>query len=182
MVMRLFVAILLPEAILPAVEEACAPLRTAEGARLLPRQNWHITLRFIGEVPNDKVEKVKTALAGVKFLPFGVSLFGAGAFPSAKTPRAIWIGGESEGAEELAAKIDSALSFLSLPKEKFKLHLTVARSKGRAELSGFLKTGQVGSFEVRSFALVKSTLAPSGAAYEVLKEFQAEEMEGKADG
>ena len=173
--MRLFVAIRLPQEIIPAVERASLPLRSALGARLLPQQNWHITLKFIGETPHEKLGQIQAALGAVKFKPFFVHLFGAGAFPSERVPRAIWIGGKSPGAAELAAKVDDALSFLSLPRERFSLHLTIARSKGAADIEEFLKTGEVGEFEVRSFCLMKSSLWASGANYEVLKEFAAQE-------
>lgn len=173
--MRLFAAICLPQGILPAVARAAMPLQGALGARVLPQGSWHITLKFIGETPDAKVEEIASALALARFAPFSVHLFGAGAFPSKGIPRAIWIGGESQGAGELALKIEEALSFLALPKEHFTLHLTVARSKGVADIEGFLKTGEVCSFEARSFALMKSRLTPAGATYEVLRVFPAEE-------
>jgi len=173
--MRLFVAIRLPEEIIPALERAALPLKGALGARLLPPQSWHITLKFIGEAPQEKLGRIQAALGAVQFKPFVVHLFGAGAFPSERVPRAIWVGGESQGAAELAEKVEDALSFLSLPRERFFLHLTLARSKGAADIEEFLKTGEVGRFEARSFCLMKSSLAAQGAIYEVLKEFAAQE-------
>ncbi len=172
--MRLFAAIRLPQEILPSVAKAAMPLDGALGARVLPQGSWHITLKFMGDMPDAKIDEIASALSSIKFAPFEVSLFGAGAFPSKGIPRAIWIGGESQGAGELAMKIESALSFLSLPKEHFTLHLTVARSKGVADIEDFLKTNDVGRFEARSFALMKSSLTPAGATYEVLREYSAE--------
>lgn len=172
--MRLFAAIRLPQEILSAVAKAAMPLDGALGARVLPQGSWHITLKFMGEMPDAKIEEIASALSSIKFSPFGISLSGAGAFPSKGIPRAIWIGGESQGAGELALKIEDALKFLGLPREHFTLHLTVARSKGVADIEDFLKTGEVCSFEARSFALMKSSLTPAGATYEVLREFAAE--------
>ncbi|HIH18651.1 TPA: RNA 2',3'-cyclic phosphodiesterase [Candidatus Micrarchaeota archaeon] len=172
--MRLFVAIRLPKEMIPAVERAAAPLDGALGARVLPRESYHLTLKFLGETPNERLEEIKQALSKIKFQPFDVHLSGAGAFPSKGIPRAIWIGGESQGAGELAQKIEEALFFLGLPKEHFSVHLTVARSKGVADMEDFLKTGEVGTFGVRSFCLMKSSLTPAGALYEVLKEFAAQ--------
>lgn len=172
--MRLFVAIRLPKEALPAVLEAARPLDGALGARPLAPENLHLTLKFIGDADAEKAKRIETALSAIRFQPFPVSLSGAGAFPSQNVPRAIWIGGKSEGAESLAAKAEEALSFLNLPKEKFAVHLTVARSKGVADIEDFLRTGEVCSFEARSFSLMKSTLTPAGACYEVLREFPAE--------
>ena len=174
MPMRLFAAIRLPADALPAVLEAAKPLQNALGARALPAESLHLTLKFIGEADAAKAKEIETALSAIRFPPFSVSLSGAGAFPSERVPRAIWIGGKSEGAEKLAAKVGEALSFLKLPEEKFAVHLTVARSKGIADLEDFLKTGEVCSFDVHSFSLMKSTLTPAGACYEVLREFPAE--------
>lgn len=175
--MRLFAGVRLPDGIIPAVSKAAAPLDGALGARLLPPESWHITLKFIGEAPDAGVDGIQQALSKIKFAPFPVSLSGAGAFPSKGIPRAIWIGGESQGAGELALKIEEALTFLALPREHFTLHLTVARSKGVADIEDFLKIGEVGAFVARSFSLMKSYLTPAGAIYEVLKEFPAEGMD-----
>ncbi|VVC01820.1 RNA 2',3'-cyclic phosphodiesterase [uncultured archaeon] len=142
---------------------------------MVPLENLHLTLKFIGEVDEGKAKEIAEALAAVKFAPFPVSLAGGGAYPSLAFPRAIWVGGKSPGAEELARRIDDALAPLGLKKEKFSVHLTVARAGAKVDLGAFVKTGKVGAFEVRAFALMKSTLAPSGAAYEVLREYAAEE-------
>ncbi len=175
--MRLFVAIRAPKGLLNAIEEASSPLDGALGVRLLPKENLHITLIFIGEADKNKAKKVEQALSKVKFSPFTVSLSGAGAYPNTRFPRAIWIGGESKGAHELAAKVENALKGICQKKGKFSVHLTVARSpKSAGDIEGFLKnTGEVGEFEVFSFLLMKSTLLPTGASYQVLREFAAKQ-------
>jgi len=172
--MRLFVAIGVPEEAKAKIAEAAAAL-SGSGARMLPHGNLHITLKFIGEAGENGAREIEEALASVSFAPFVVKLRGAGAFPSEKFPRAIWIGGESGGAEELAANVEAALAFLHFPKDKpFSLHLTVARSGGGADAGEFLRnTGDVAKFEVRSFFLMKSELAPSGAKYLVAREYPA---------
>jgi len=173
--MRLFIAIKIPKTALPGIARA-STLLEGSGARILPAENLHITLKFIGEVSEGKVAGIETALSAICFSPFNVTLSGAGAFPTEKFPRAIWLGGKSEGAEELAAKVESAISFHGLKDEKFALHLTVARSNGDAKIGEFVRnTKNVGSFEVRSFFLMKSFLSKSGAAYAVVKEFTAKE-------
>ena len=173
--MRLFVAIRLPEECRPAVARATSPLDGALGARLLEPENWHLTLRFVGEAGEADAKRIIGALAGIKFAPFAVKLSGAGAYPSYEVPRAIYVGGESEGAKELAKKVEETLSFLHLAPEKFSVHLTVARSKGIADIEEFVqKTGEVCSFQAKSFCLMRSVLGAQGAAYEVLREYPAQ--------
>ncbi len=174
--MRLFAAIQVPVECRPAVQKAALPLDGAMGARLLEPENWHLTLKFIGEADEAGAKKISEALAGIKFAPFAVKLFGAGAYPSESVPRAIWIGGESQGAARLAKKVEEALAFLGGKPEEFSVHLTVARSKGVADVEEFVqKTGEVCAFEAKSFCLMRSTLGAQGAIYEVLREYQANE-------
>ena len=174
--MRLFVAMPVPASIHPAISLAAEHLRDCMGVRLLPPSDWHLTLRFIGEADEDKAKQIGAALSAVKFSPFTVHLFGAGAYPNTAFPRAIFVGGESQGAESLSAEIEKALMPFSLQREKFSVHVTVARSKGAGDIDSFLKnTGEIGSFEVKTFVLMKSKPLPQGTAYAVLNEYSAQE-------
>jgi len=178
--MRLFVGLQLPSATYPAIEKASAPLVDALGVKMLPQDNWHLTLKFIGDVEDEKrVKEIADALDFVKFSPFEILLIGSGAFPDPDRPRAIWIGGKSIGCVDLATKIAEALSFLKLPHEHFTMHLTVARApKSIADIEDFLvmnKNKEVCSFTADRFQLMKSKLTPVGAIYEVLKEYEAQE-------
>lgn len=173
--MRLFIAILPPASLQPKIAQAASHLHERMGVRVLEPGNWHLTLCFIGDASDGDAKKIGDALAGVRFAPFTVRLSGAGAYPSEHFPRAIWIGGKSEGAEELAKKVEAALEPFGLKKEKFSVHLTVARSKGAGDIEDFVKNaGEIGEFEARSFCLMKSSLLPQGAAYEVLREYKAQ--------
>ncbi|MCX6769564.1 MAG: RNA 2',3'-cyclic phosphodiesterase [Candidatus Micrarchaeota archaeon] len=175
--MRLFVAVVAPQEAHAKIEKAALPLQGALGVKVLPPDNWHLTLKFLGEVPDGKVKEIEAALATVRFSPFTVSLSGAGAYPNENFPRAIWVGGKSEGAEELAKKVEEALAPLGLPADdkKFSVHLTVARSKSAGDIYDFLqKTRKVCEWEARSFTLMRSALLPQGAKYEALKEYAAQ--------
>ena len=86
------------------------PLKDALGVKVLPPDNWHITLKFLGEVPEEKMKRIEAALSEVSFAPFAVSLSGGGAFPNNDYPRAIWVGGESQECIALAEKVESALA------------------------------------------------------------------------
>ncbi|MEZ0346880.1 MAG: RNA 2',3'-cyclic phosphodiesterase [Infirmifilum sp.] len=152
----------------------------ATGASLKPvePENLHLTLRFIGEVPQEVVERIRQVLEGVDFEPFTVRFAGVGAFPHARRPRVVWIGVE-EGAMELAelsAKVNNALSKLKLPKpeEGFTPHLTVARVKGGVgSLPQLIQSAghvEFGSITVDRIRLKRSTLTPRGPIYATLFE------------
>lgn len=177
--MRLFVGLKVPPETYPTIQKATSPLVDALGVRMLPPENWHLTLKFIGDADEGTAKKVEEALASVRFSPFEILLMGAGAFPDRHRPRAIWIGGKSPGCVDLATKIAEALSFLKLPHERFAIHLTVARApKTIADIEDFLnanKEKEVCSFTADHFQLMRSTLTPMGAQYEVLREYAAQE-------
>jgi len=173
--MRIFAAIRVPPALHHSISQSAQHLHGSMGVRVLTPDNWHLTLRFIGDADEEKTKQISDALAQIRFSPFSVHLFGAGAYPNVRFPRAIYIGGESEGAKQLADGIERALLPFNLQPEKFSVHMTVARSKGAGDIDDFLKkTGEIGSFEAKSFVLMESRLLPQGAAYEVLKEYSAQ--------
>jgi 2'-5' RNA ligase len=175
--MRLFASIPIPPGLHPSIEKAAQPLHECLGVKPLPRGNYHITLQFIGEADGKKADEIADALSTVKFAPFKVRLFGAGAYPNVHFPRAIYIGGESEGAVALAKKVEEALLSLGVRGDgkAFSVHLTVARSRGAGDISEFLqKTGEVGEFDARTFSLMKSRLLPQGAVYEALRVYNSD--------
>ena len=164
---------------LPSVQEASAPLVDALGVKMVEKENLHLTLKFIGDADEGTAKRIGDALASVKFAKFDILLSGAGAFPNEHFPRAIWIGGKSDGAGKLAAQIEAALSFLPLKKEKFAVHLTVARApKSVGDIEDFLvknKGKEICSFTADRFQLIKSRLTPVGPIYEVIKEYPAQQ-------
>ena len=100
----------------------------------------HFTLQFLGEIDEEKCEKVKDVLSTIWFSQFDLSLKGIGGFPNLKNPRVIWIGADKKGAEkliEIAEEIELVLTPLGFEKDKkFKPHLTVLRVKHKVgELS-----------------------------------------------
>lgn len=155
----------------------------ASGAKLklVELENLHLTLRFIGEIPRELVEKVIEALRSVEFSPFTIRFVGLGAFPNPRRPRVIWVGVE-EGAKELSelsAKVNSGIAKLKLPKqeEEFTPHLTIARVKsGVGSLPRLIEENanvEFGSMLVDRFRLKKSTLTSRGPIYETLFEVKA---------
>jgi len=176
--LRLFVAIEIPDAVKDAVEEAFAPWRERfPKARWVPRENLHVTLKFLGRTWPRLIdwvpEQVEAAAAGL--FPFVANLSGVGSFPSAKRGRALWAAFEDqEGIGALAASIESALVD-EFPAEKraFHPHLTVARSDPPLKLPADYSGSELESdgWAVDHVVLFRSHLGRPGPRYEALNRF-----------
>ena len=125
--MRLFVALDLPW----VVRERLADLGTGlAGVRWVPPENYHLTLRFIGEVPTYKAEEIDLALAALRGRGFPLELSGVGTMEKAGRVVALWVGVARNAAlDHLRGKIETALQRAGLPAERrrFLPHVTVAR-------------------------------------------------------
>jgi RNA 2',3'-cyclic 3'-phosphodiesterase len=173
-VARLFVAVRPPEGVLDAVERVVAPARRRMvGPRWTTRDQWHLTLQFLGWV--EDATAVAAALeamgAGIEF---PVRVGGGGAFPRPSRGRVVWLGlleGESDVAG-LAAGVNEALRPLGFEPEKrpFHSHLTLARLRQPADVSSVVEAigdDPVGAeWMVREVVLYQSHLSPKGARYE----------------
>ncbi len=167
---RLFVAIPLPGTIRTQLSMLQSGL---QGARWIKPENIHLTLRFIGDVPNDIAGDIDLALAGIGAPGFTLQLDGIGNFARGKHPHALWVGvAKSEPLARLQSKIESALVRAGLEPEsrKFSPHVTIARlkdiRKGRVEdwatAHGAFRSAP---FPVERFVLFSSFLSSSGAIY-----------------
>lgn len=151
--------------------------------KLVEDENLHITLVFLGDLPDHKVGLVKDSLREVSHNAFKLHLKGVGCFPSCGRPRVIWIGAEEGAVEliELYSKVARALrqSGVSFKEERgYTPHLTVARVRsGRnvaklARSIEMLSNEDFGWMEVREFRLKKSTLTPKGPIYETISSYK----------
>ncbi len=176
--MRLFVGVQPPEDVRRKIIRFMKKQLSGLNAKLVEFENLHITLKFIGEVPNDKVPEIKRALETIRFSPFTVELFGIGGFPTSTRARVVWIGtkGGAEELTELATRIEDVLEPLGIPKElrPFHPHLTLARVRGSTNVTN-IPAEYFGSFVVEEFILFKSVLTPSGPIYTPLLRVRAEE-------
>lgn len=173
--MRAFIAVEVPEAIRRKITETIDTFRSNQPVKWVETQNLHITLKFLGEVPDEKVERVIELVEQLKvdFKPFEVSLANFGCFPDKKNPRVLWVGVKS-GAEELIKieqRLESALAQEGFEIEKrFHPHLTVGRTKARCEVAVVLgKPFSSEPFTVKGLTLFKSTLTPQGPVYEAVR-------------
>lgn len=143
-------------------------------------EHWHITLKFLGPVPESAVPDLIGALErGLESLAgFDFEVDGLGGFPRLSKCRVLWAG-VSEGREKmnrLAAAVAAACRETGYPgdRKNFQAHLTLARSRGDSiamQIPKELFKATWGWGRADSIALVKSTLGPGGPQYEVLKDF-----------
>jgi 2'-5' RNA ligase len=171
--LRLFVALPLPD----SVKRSLEPLARGLGdVRWLTPDQQHLTLRFIGEVDNGRLDEVAEALALVQGWPFEVRLEGLGHFPPRGEPRVLWVGIEKNpDLKSLKRRIDRALADVGLPPEarKFAPHVTLARIRGplsHDRLATYLMRHSLyrsERFPVSDFHLYSSWLKPAGAEHQL---------------
>jgi len=147
-------------------------------AKLKEASTFHLTLKFLGEVPEEKVEKVKEKLKKVKFKPFSLTTDKIGIFPSENYIRVIWIGVKpQEEVIELQKNIEDSLKEFKFKKDfKFHPHITLARVKFVNDKEKFIKNlkgikTEEKKIEIKDFRLIKSTLTPKGPVYEDISVF-----------
>ena len=106
------------------------------GARWVPPENYHLTLRFIGEVAAHQAEEIDHALAGLRARPFPLVLAGVGTFDKGGQANALWVGVEKNPSlEALRGKIETALQRVGCEPERrrFMPHVSLARLRDAAE-------------------------------------------------
>lgn len=177
--MRAFIAIELPEDIRKYLVEIQKQIGDSNAKiKWVEEENIHLTLKFLGDVEEDKIEDVKNILSGIKVKPIDAKIDGVGVFPAEDYIRVVWVG-LKPGTRfiELANEIDNKLSPI-VPKEKreFKSHVTLARVKFVKDKKAFvegLKSIKVEAkeFKVEGFVLKKSTLTKQGPVYEDIAKF-----------
>ncbi|MGB3944740.1 MAG: RNA 2',3'-cyclic phosphodiesterase, partial [Methanothrix sp.] len=149
------------------------------GVRLVNPNLIHVTIKFLGDVPLPKVERVVEALRTVERPAFTARVAGIGAFPG-RSIRVVWMGVEGDF-EPLFSAVEDALAPLGFPREerKFTSHATIARV-GRpapettdilASKLGPFREVDLGEFAAEEFILKKSTLTPGGPIYEDVAAF-----------
>src|SRR2546426_241206 len=129
--MRAFIAIEIPDDIREAIAETQAKLKnTRAKVSWTKPANIHLTLKFLGEISEEQCAAVQAALTELTthHSPFTVTVVGAGGFPSARSPRVLWIGCEEPTGvlAALQSEIEAALEKLGFPAEQrgFTAHLT----------------------------------------------------------
>ncbi len=143
------------------------------GARWVPMENYHLTLRFIGEVPAYRAEEIDEALAALRAKRLSMELAGVGTFAKGGRDTTLWVGVTRNPAlEHLAGKVETALQRAGLAPERrrFAPHVTLARLDNAApdKLAGFVQAHNLfraGPIEVDHFTLFSSQLGKEAAVY-----------------
>ncbi|WP_030787805.1 RNA 2',3'-cyclic phosphodiesterase [Streptomyces sp. NRRL S-920] len=169
--MRLFAAVLPPDAVICELAAAAAGLRRLPGAEALrwaPRDSWHFTLAFMAEVPEETVPDLTARLARAahRTPPFALALRGGGRFGE----RVLWAGatGEVAALRLLAQRAEAAARKAGLAREEarpYRPHLTLARGSGGTDLRPYaeaLAPFAGASWTVEELTLVRSELPRSG--------------------
>ena len=184
--MRTFIAIELPKEIQDTLADLQEQLKTSGAdVKWVQPQNIHLTLKFLGERDDKKVEKIKQTIDEVakEKKSFFLSLSTLGAFPKVDYPRVIWVGvdkGDNE-AKAIALDLEKRIAKIGIPKEErpFSSHITLGRVRSSLNLKQLAQglknqenvfTAKNLEFEVSQITLFKSTLTPKGPIYEALKE------------
>jgi len=186
--MRLFVALDIDDTIRERITRYIDGVSGfAPDARWVRPESLHVTLKFIGEKPDEDVAQIKQALETIVTDPFELNFRGYGFFPGARAPRVFWVGIESgANLNSLAATVDEKLASLDIAKEEhaFNPHLTLARGGGGSgsprkqkndhpnrsfqrlqEKLGALPVPDLGIMAAREFHLYQSRLSPGGSKY-----------------
>lgn len=174
--MRLFVALSLPPGVVAALERI---QQGVPGARWVPPENMHLTLRFIGEADGALFEDLIEALAEVTVPAFDLDIASVGHFESRRLPTALWAGVRPQPAlKQLQAKVERACQAVGLAPEarKFAPHVTLARlgNTDVGRVSAFLQRYslfEAGSVPVQGFNLYSSHLGKGQPLYRVEVEY-----------
>lgn len=175
---RLFTSLDLPE---EQKQELLGRMGGLPNVRWQTRDQLHLTLRFIGEVEENRAEEIRLLLGGLDFKPFFSRIAGVGTFGTRRTPRMVWAGIEGVGElKALQEKITNVIRRAGIPPEerKYTPHVTLARIKGGNgnKLQEYLKNNRdlyLDRFEVNTFNLMQSHLGNTGAHYRLIESYPA---------
>ncbi|HIZ77124.1 MAG TPA: RNA 2',3'-cyclic phosphodiesterase [Firmicutes bacterium] len=177
--MRSFLAIQLSEEIRARITDFIKSLPRTRGVKLVPAENLHITLEFLGEIDGKKQHEISLEMRRIAETveSFPLRIKGTGAFPKKHTPRVLWLGMDRQPA--LMALAEQVKTSVAVGDGKpFSPHLTVGRVKFEdLDLEIFLKqffaepSIMMGEMEVTSFSLMKSDLSYGTPIYTELERF-----------
>jgi len=176
--MRLFIAVEISDEVKRKIAKIQEEL-SSDKIKIVGPALIHITLRFLGEVDESRIDEVKEALSFISLQPIHLKCKGVGVFPNEKFIRVIWTGIEGVHEDDLArieaVAADVERSMVALGFEKtdypFSPHVTIGRPRTKVDITEFLKkykNKEFGDFTVDKIKLKKSTLTPKGPIYEDL--------------
>lgn len=183
---RTFVAIELDATFLQALATIQTSLQQGHAGRWVRPEGIHLTLKFLGDVPEDKLQDIYRAIGQccASFAPFMLTLGSLGCFPNLRRPRVVWVGVSDQGGQLAALQqaVERELGRLGYrPEERaFTPHLTLARVRedakreevdalaklvSEAQAHAITETDGTIVMRVDGVSVMKSDLQPSGAVY-----------------
>ncbi len=179
--MRLFVALEPNTKVIANLTELVRRLAPMAPVRWVHPRNMHVTLKYIGEWDEDRLDRVTGALSRVRIASkVKVPLAGLGFFPYAHSPRVFWVIAENTPPlRQLASSVDAALARLGIAPEvrPYVPHLTLGRLGGKCDLTEMneaieeLPSREFGAIEPETFALYGSMLTEGGPVHRKIEEF-----------
>jgi 2'-5' RNA ligase len=183
--MRLFLAIEFPDDILRQMEALSRDLMARipdpqRAIRWVKPDQFHLTLKFIGECPDTSVAKLKEAMdqTARRHESFGLGFRRLGSFKSGQFLRVLWLGTEdgTEAAKALASDLEESCQAAGSPRDErpYHPHLTLARSKGPLpasmldEIFAAINPKTIGPVFIEKLSLIQSILSPHGPRYTTL--------------
>jgi len=175
--MRCFISINIPENIKKEILKIQSQLPEFKGKKT-EFENLHLTLKFLGEINKEMLQKVKDRLSSINFKKFKTQIDSIGHFDNTKSrfnkSLIIWL--HLTNCEKLQKEIDNSLENI-FPKEKrFMSHLTIARIKSVRNRKDFLETinkikvPEI-NFDVDKFYLMSSEVKSKGPEYKIIEEY-----------
>lgn len=175
--LRCFIAIDIPDRVKSSIGGAIDAMKKCGGdIKWVTASNIHITLKFLGNTPETALPEIQDSLRSAvsSYMPFYITIYGTGVFPSRKYPRVIWAGiKNSQTMKSLKKDIENAMTAHGFQREErdFTPHLTLGRVRSQKgliatflELDTF-KAKDFGEAEVDMVKLMKSELKPQGPEY-----------------
>jgi 2'-5' RNA ligase len=183
--LRTFIAVDFSPEIIRKINEIIDYFKTQTPERALKwvaPKNLHLTIKFLGEVPEEKIEQIKSlikeTLNDVKSFQIGVEKLGM--YPNPQKPRVVWLGITGAGPlKEIHKMLEPQLQKADIQPDRrgFSPHLTIARIRRNADIQSVKEIGEIlskftvgslGSCTVDHIVLYKSELTPQGPIYTVL--------------
>lgn len=176
--MRVFVAVPLDEETRHRLAHLVSDRVAEMPGKAVPPDKWHLTLRFLGEVDEDLVDRIRHALDDADLGDaFPMAWGGLGAFPRSSRASVLWIGVArgSDLLEALDESVDAALETVGFEPEDrpFRPHLTIARMRPPEDVRRVVRGEALPGVAMRvdRITLYQSRLGTGGAQYEALDEF-----------
>lgn len=179
--MRLFVALEPSPKVIQSLTELVRRLAPMAPVRWVHPRNMHLTLKYIGEWDESRLDQITGALGQVRIRQkFKVPLAGLDFFPRGPSPRVFWVTAENTPPlRQLASSVDTHLARLGIAPEvrPYMPHLTLGRLQGHVDLTELheaieeLPSREFGSLDPDHFVLYGSTLTPDGPIHRRVQEF-----------